>query len=87
MDEFAQKGLIEFGHYPAHIRMVGQGLDASEHFLCQPRPDAGHALLCVPGLHLLKIAECDSAKLMTIRGTTLFQTVPCPGLIERYLIP
>ena len=28
MDEFPQKGLIEFRHYPSHIRMIGKGLDA-----------------------------------------------------------
>ena len=62
MNEFAQEGLIEFGHYPAHIRMVGQGLDAPEHFLCQPRPNAGHPLLRVPGLHLLEIAKRGFSK-------------------------
>ncbi len=58
MDEFAQEGLIEFGYHPAHIGMVDQGLNALEHFLYQPHPNAGHSLLRVPGLHLLKIAEC-----------------------------
>ena len=33
MDEFPQEGLIEFGHHPSHIRMVGQRLDTLEHLL------------------------------------------------------
>jgi hypothetical protein len=58
MDESSQKGLIEFAHHPAHIGMVGQGLDALEHFLHQFCPDFGHTLLRVPGVYRLKIEKC-----------------------------
>jgi hypothetical protein len=57
MDEFPQEWLIEFRHYPAHIRMIGQYLDALEHLLDQLRPDVGHSLLRIPDLYLLEIAE------------------------------
>ncbi len=72
MDEFAQEELIEFRHYPAHIRMVDQGLDTLKYFVHQSRTNRGHPLLHVPSLHILKIA--DSAKLIAIRGiAVLFQ--------------
>ena len=30
MDKLPQKGLIEFRHYPSHIRMVGEGRNTLE---------------------------------------------------------
>ena len=80
MDELPQEGLIEFGYHPAHIRMVRQGLDALEHFLHQPCPDVGHALLRLPGLH--RFESADSTKRMTIRAMVLFQAEPRPGLVK-----
>lgn len=62
MDEFAQEGLVEFGHHTAHIRMVDQDPDALEHFLYKPGPYVGHSLFCVPGLYLFEIAECGLGK-------------------------
>jgi len=58
MDEFPQERLIEFGHNTTHIGMLGQCLDALEHFRHQSIPDLGHSLLRVPTLYLLEIADC-----------------------------
>lgn len=57
MDEFPQEGLIEFGHYPTHVWMIGQGFDTLEYFIHQSCTNLGGSLLHVPSLYLLKIAE------------------------------
>jgi hypothetical protein len=33
MDQFSQEGLIEFGYHPAHVGMVGRGLDVRKNFI------------------------------------------------------
>jgi len=86
LDEFPQKRLIEFGYHPCPIGVVGYRLDPLEELLHHPRPDIRHPLLRVPVPHFLKIAErgsriADSAKLMTIGGTALFQPKSCLNFV------
>ena len=57
VDEFPQKGLIEFGRHPSHIGIIGEGLDTLEDRRHQPCPDIGHPLLRVPDPYLFQIAE------------------------------
>lgn len=58
VDEFAQKGLIEFGDHPAHVWMVSQYLNTLKHLSHKPRPNIGHTLTRVPRPHLFEIMEC-----------------------------
>lgn len=57
MDDLSQERLVEFGHYPADVGVVVQGLDSLEDLFHQPLSDFRHALLRVPLLHLLEIAQ------------------------------
>lgn len=80
MDEFPQKRLIEFRHYPSHIRMVGERLDALEHLLHQPCPEIGHPLLRVPSLYLLEITERGFGKADSHRGGGCYYLRPSRAL-------
>lgn len=57
MDEFPQHGLIELGHQPTHVGMIGQRLDALEDCLQQFLANLGYSLFRVLDAYVYKIAQ------------------------------
>ncbi len=57
-DQLAQKGLVELGDDPPHVRMFGECLDARDDFLDQALAHLGHVLFGVPGPYRLQIGHC-----------------------------